>query len=291
LSWTFEFLAGPYTLTEGPAWDGTGLLFSDIRNDRILRYDEATGRIDTFRTNTNGTNGLFFDHEGRLYGCQGGGRQVVRFERDGSATVVADRFEGKRLNSPNDLAVDAQGRVWFTDPCYSDRSQMELTHDSVFRASPEDGGWRLDRVTFDTTRPNGILLSHDDQTLYVAESPPAPAGRRELRAYDIGDDGTVGPYQVLHDFGEHRGIDGMCLDAEGNIVATCGWENGGPGPRIAVFSPNGEVLEEHPVPAPIKRPTNCTFGGPDLRTLYVTDIDGHLHRARTERQGKHRWPR
>jgi gluconolactonase len=287
VSWSFERLAGPFSLTEGPAWDGTGLLFSDIRNDRIMRFDEATGRVDVFRTDTNGCNGLMLDEQGRLYGCEGVGRRVVRYGR-GPAEVVADRFEGKRLNSPNDLAVDALGRVWFTDPCYSDRTHMELEHDSVYRATPEDGGWRLDRVTFDTTRPNGLLISHDELTLYVAESPPAPQGRRELRAYEIGEDGTVGPYQVLHDFGEHRGIDGMCLDAEGNIVATCGWELGGPGPRIAVFSPNGQVLEEHPVPAPIKRPTNCTFGGPDLRALYVTDIDGHVHRARTDRQGRRR---
>ena len=285
MSWSFERLAGPFTLTEGPVWDGTGLLFSDIRNNRILRFDEATGRVDTFRADTNGCNGLMFDAEGRLYGCEGVGRRVVRYGR-GPAEVVADRWEGKRLNSPNDLAVDSAGRVWFTDPCYSDRTQMELDHDSVFRATPADGGWRLDRVTFDTTRPNGILISHDERTLYVAESPPAPQGRRELRAYAIGDDGTVGPYQVLHDFGENRGIDGMCLDADGHIVATCGWELGGPGGRIAVFSPNGEVLEEHPMPAPVKRPTNCTFGGADLTTLYVTDIDGHLHRARTERQGR-----
>jgi gluconolactonase len=290
VSWSFERLAGPFSLTEGPAWDGTGVLFTDIRNNRIMRFDEATNRIDTVRTGTNGCNGLMYDAEGRLYGCEGDGRRVVRYGRGGTE-VVAERFQGKRLNSPNDLAIDALGRVWFTDPGYFDRTQMELDHDSVFRATPSEGSWRLDRVTFDTTRPNGILLSHDDRTLYVAESPGAPEGTRQLRAYPIADDGTVGAFQVLHDFGEHRGIDGMCLDADGNIVATCGWENGGPGPRIAVFSPNGEVIEEHPVPAPIKRPTNCTFGGPDLRTLYVTDIDGHLHRARTERTGRHRWPR
>ena len=298
MSWSFEPLAGPYTLTEGPAWDGTGLLFSDIRNNRIMRFDESTNRVDIFRGGTNGCNGLMFDEQGRLYGCEGTGRRVVRYGRPGQAEVIADQFEGKRLNGPNDLAIDSQGRVWFTDPCYADRTQMELEHDSVFRATPpvleaapEGNGWRLDRVTFDTTRPNGILLSHDERTLYVAESPPAPTGQRQLRAYAIGDDGTVGPYQVLHGFGEHRGIDGMCLDVDGNIVATCGWEQGGPGPRIAVFSPNGEVLEEHPVPAPVKRPTNCTFGGPGLSTLYVTDIDGHLHRARTDRQGRHRWPK
>ena len=107
---------------------------------------------------------------------------------------------------------------------------------------------------------------------------------RQLRAYPINDDGSLGPYRVLHDFGEARGIDGMCWDTEGNIVATCGWELSGPGARIAVFAPDGTVLEEHPIPA--GRPTNCTFGGTDLRDLYITTIEGHLYRVRAiGRQG------
>ena len=292
MSWAFERLAGAYTLSEGPAWDGTGLLFTDIHNSRILRYDPAAGAVSVFREGTNEANGLVFDREGRLFACEGGGRRVVRYGADGEVEVVADRLDGKRLNSPNDLAIDRQGRVWFTDPRYSDdRQTMELDHESVLRATPSDGGWTVERVVFDTIRPNGILISADERTLYVAESPRFPEGRRELRAYAIGEDGTVGPYQVLHDFGDHRGIDGMCLDTEGNVVATCGYEAGGPGPRIAVFAPDGRVLEEHPVPPPVKRPTNCTFGGPDLTTLYVTDIDGHLHRAQTERRGRLWWPR
>jgi gluconolactonase len=138
-------------------------------------------------------------------------------------------------------------------------------------------------MTFDTTSPNGLLLSPDEKTLYVAESKYGDGQKRELRAYPIREDGTLGQYQVLHNFYPHRGIDGMCLDSEGNLIATAGWEESGPGGMIYVFAPNGRVLETHPVPC--NRPTNCTFGGADLRDLYVTSIEGHLLRARTDRRG------
>ena len=115
LSWSFERLAGPYTLTEGPAWDGDGLLFSDIQSDRILRFDPATGRIDVFRTGTDGGNGLTFDPEGRLYGCQQWSRRIVRYEPDGSTTVIVDRLDGRRLNSPNDLAIHSNGTIYFSN--------------------------------------------------------------------------------------------------------------------------------------------------------------------------------
>jgi gluconolactonase len=301
VSWTFERLAGPFGLTEGPAWDGSGLLFTDGRNKRIRRYDEATGRIDVWREGTDGVNGLMFDRSGVLYGCEGADlRRVVRYDRGGVTTVVADRFEGKRLNSPNDLAIDSTGRIWFTDPRYGEnRADMELDHESVLRATPPAAGspsgheaaWSLERMTFDTSRPNGLLLSADEKWLYVAQSSYVPTEPRQLRAYPIKEDGTLGRYEVLHDFGPHRGVDGMCFDTEGNIVATCGWEASGPGGMIAIFAPNGRVLETHPTPEPVKRPTNCAFGGPELNVLYVTDIDGHLHRARTERRGVLWWPR
>ena len=292
MAWQFEKLAGPFGLTEGPAWDGTGLIFTDGRNKRLRRYDEATNRVDIWREGTDGVNGLMFDPNGALYGCEGGAaRRVVRYDRGGVTNVVADRFEGKRLNSPNDLAIDSKGRIWFTDPRYGDdRADMELEHESVFRATPAaDGSWSLERMTFDTSRPNGLLFSADEKWLYVAQSSYVPTEPRQLRAYPVNEDGTLGRYEVLHDFGPHRGVDGMCLDAEGNVVATCGWEVSGPSGMVAVFAPNGRVLETHPTP--VKRPTNCTFGGADLTTLYLTDIDGHLHRATTERTGKLWWPR
>ena len=288
MTWQFEVVAGPFGFTEGPVWDGQALFFSDIPSSRILRYDPATREVTTYREGTHEGNGLMLDREGRLYGCQGGseGRRVVRYEADGTVTVIADRFGGKRLNSPNDLAFDAQGRLWFTDPRYGDfRDDMELDHESVFRAEEQaDGSWSLTRVTFDTTRPNGLLIAHDGSTLYVAQSEYGVDRKRELRAYPIREDGTLGEYRVLHNFYPHRGIDGMVLDGEGNIVATAGWQESGPGPMLYVFAPNGRVLETHPVP--FDRPTNCTWGGADRRTLYVTVGTGHLLAARTERSGR-----
>lgn len=278
-------MAGPFGFTEGPAWDGGTLLFSDIPSSRILRYSPASGETAVYREGTGEGNGLMFDAAGRLYGCQGGGRAVVRYEEDGRTIIIADRFEGRRLNSPNDLAFDSQGRLWFTDPRYGDlRSDMELDHESVFRADPQpDGSWSLQRMTYDTTRPNGLLISPDGGILYVAQSEYGDDRKRELRAYPIHADGNLGRYSVLHNFYPHRGIDGMCLDAEGNIVATAGWQESGPGPMIYVFAPNGRVLETHPVP--FDRPTNCTWGGAGLATLYVTAGTGHLLAARTERKG------
>ena len=287
MDWSFEIVAGPFGFTEGPAWDGQALLFSDIPSSRILRYDPDSGETTVYRENTHEGNGLMFDAAGRLYGCQGGtdGRRVVRYEPDGGVTVIADRFEGRRLNSPNDLAFDRRGRLWFTDPRYGDfRADMELEHESVYRADPQpDGSWLLHRVTFDTTRPNGLLISPDGRTLYVAQSEYGVDRKRELRAYPIRDDGSVGDYQVLHNFYPHRGIDGMCLDVDGNLVATAGWNESGPGPLLYFFSPTGRVLATHPVP--FDRPTNCTWGGPELRTLYVTVATGHLLAVETERRG------
>ena len=291
MSWTFEHVAGPVGFAEGPAWDGTGLLFSDIKNSRTMRYEPGSGKTTVFREGTDEANGLMFDTNGRLYACEGGGRRIMRYEPDGETTVLADRFEGKRLNSPNDLAIDAHGRIWFTDPRYGEqRDDMDLDHESVFRLDPQaDGSWWIRRMTFDTTRPNGLLISADQKILYVAQSEYGEGKKRELRAYPIREDDTLGPYQVLHNFCPHRGIDGMCLDVEGNIIATAGWEVSGPGPMIYVFAPSGRVLETHPVPS--DRPTNCTFGGPGLSTLYVTAGSGDVYRVETNRRGRLWFPR
>jgi gluconolactonase len=285
MAWTFELLAGPATITEGPAWDGSGLFYTAIRENEIRRFDPATERITTVYRDTNGTNGLLFGPDGNLYACESGAGTMARYDTNGHKAILISQYEGKRLNSPNDLALDSQGRIWFTDPRYGDQTGRELDHDSVYRITPTADGstpWPIERLTFDTTRPNGLLLSPDERTLYVAQSDYE--GPRELRAYPVSEDGTLGQYTLLHDFGENRGIDGMCFTTEGNIVATCGWELGGPGSRIAVFAPDGTVLEEHPVPE--GRPTNCTYGDANLDTLYVTTIDGHLYRVRdTSRRG------
>ena len=286
MSWDFELVAGPFDFTEGPAWDGEVVLFTDIPNNCIMCYDPSSGECTEFRTGTNEANGLMFDKAGHLYACEGGGRgrRMVRYNADGTTDVLVERFEGKRLNSPNDLAFDTQGRLWFTDPRYGEIfDDMELGHESVFRLDPQpDGTWEINRVTYDTTKPNGLLISPDGKWLYVAQSHYGDDKKRELRGYPINDDGIVGEYEVLHNFFPHRGIDGMCLDTEGNIIATAGWEQSGPGPMIYVFAPNGRVLETHPLPT--DRPTNCTFGDADLQTLYVT-AGGCLYRTRTERKG------
>lgn len=300
MSWKFELLMKPTAvpLTEGPVWDGESLLFTHIRASRIMRYDPKSGALSEWRTATNRTNGLAFDADGRLFGCCSGGRAIVRFDSDGKTVTIADRVEGKRLNTPNDLAIDRKGRIWFTNPWNEGNidptEQQELDNRSVLRADPQkDGRYTVTRVTFDTTQPNGILVSQDQSTLYVAESGYDKKIPRELRAYPIREDGSLGTYTTLFTWGAdarglHRGIDGMCLDRDGNIVATAGWEVSGAGPMIYVFTPAGRVLETHPVPA--NRPTNCCFGGADLTTLFVTTTQGHFFRAQTERVGWAMYP-
>ena len=300
MSWNFELIVKPTAvpLTEGPVWDGEFLFFTHIHASRLLRYDPKSGAVTVVRENTNRTNGLAFDAQGRLFGCCSGGRSNVCFDADGSTAVVADKFEGKRLNTPNDLAIDRKGRIWFTNPVnggnWDKGSVSELGDQSVYRLDPQaDGSYKIARVTFDTTMPNGILISPDNNTLYVAESSFEAKTPRELRAYPIKEDGSLGSFTTLHTWGAdsrgvHRGIDGMCLDRDGNIVATNGWEVAGPGPLITVFSPTGRVLETHPVPA--LRPTNCCFGGPDLTTLFVTVWHGHVFKAKTKRVGWAMYP-
>ena len=295
MSWQFEVLDPPYgAVSEGPVWDGKVLLYTRIQQSRIMQFDPASGALTVFRENTNYTNGLAYDSKGRLYGCVGGAdgnnRRISRFEPDGGEIVLSDNFEGKRFNIPNDLVVDPEMRVWFTDPFYEgaagpwskDRTHKDLDHDSVYRLDPQsDGSYTITRLTFDTTRPNGLLFSAENKVLYVAQSGRLETEYRQLRAYSVNDDLSLGPAKVLHDFGEHRGIDGMCLDSEGNIVATAGWELGGPGPSMYVFAPDGKVVERHDVPC--MRPTNCCFA--DGGTLYVTTIEGYLLRTETGRKG------
>ncbi|MCH7792653.1 MAG: SMP-30/gluconolactonase/LRE family protein, partial [Planctomycetes bacterium] len=239
---------------------GEAVYFTHIPTSRILRYDPDSGEITEWRGDTNHTNGLVHDAQGRLFGCCSGGRSIVRFDPDGTTATVAGLVDGQKLNTPNDLATDLHGRIWFTNPWNVgniDPSEVEeLDNRSVLRADPKpDGSYSVARVTFDTTMPNGVLVSADQRTLYVAESnSEAMDLDRELRAYPINDDGSLGPYEVLHTFGRdknavHRGIDGMCLDVDGNIVATAGWPTAGPGPMIYVFSPTGRVIETDPVPA------------------------------------------
>lgn len=287
MSWTFEQVVEPLEFTEGPVWDGEGVLFSDIPSGRIMRYVPRTDECSVYWSGTGNSNGLKLNEQGELYGCEMGGRQIARYNDDGSTTTIVDSFEGKRLHKPNDLAFDADGNLWFSDPDYDvgwvEGEDRELDHDSIYRVDLEENPWTAERMTFDTTRPNGLLVSPDQSRLYVAEMKYGEGNSRELRSYPILDDGSLGEYDVLHNFYPHRGIDGMCLDENGNIVATAGWPDSGPGPMIYVFQPDGRVLETHPLPT--DTPTNCAFGDADLKTLYVTESGGRLFRARTDRVG------
>jgi gluconolactonase len=284
MSWEFERVAGPYEFTEGPVWDGEGVLFTDIPTDRVMRYDAATGETSVYREGTNAANGLKLGPDGTLYACEMRGRRVARYTDNGGEPLV-EEYGGGRFNSPNDLAFDSAGTLWFTDPFYdtawldAETHGFDLDHRSVYRVDPA-APETLTRMTHDTTNPNGLLVSPDDEWLYVAQSDYD--GALELRAYPIEND-ELGEFETLHDFSPHRGIDGMCLDEDGNVVATAGSDEGGPGPTLYVFAPGGQVLETHPIDDP--KPTNCAFGDEDLRTLYVTGSKGSLFRARTDRRG------
>lgn len=253
--------------TEGPVLAADGaILFSDI-GDRILRYDPKTCKTSVFREPSGRANGLIYDPQGRLVAAEGantgGNRRISITESDGAVRTLADRYEGKRFNSPNDLAVDRQGRVYFTDPRYVGDEPRDLDFEAVFLVHT-DG--KAVVATREVTKPNGILVSPDGKTAYVAESDSRADGKHQLLAFDVQSDGTLGGKRVLYDFGPNRrGIDGMTLDRQGNIYATAGRDDLA---GIYVFSPEGAHLAMVPMPGD---PTNCVFGGgEESTTLYIT---------------------
>ena len=286
--WKFELVAGPFKgATEGPVWDGKNLLFSVPAENLILSYDPLRGAVGEFRKFTNRTKGLARSPDGLIYGCQAGSRRVVCFNPDGSTSPLAYRLADHFHNHPHDLAVDRKGRIWFTDPydpipAPGPQLHGPLDHASVLLLDRRvDRSWYLKRVTYDTRSPMAIALSRDEKFLYLSENGLA-GETRELRAYPIDDDGSLGTYDLLHTFasdrrGPQRGVSGMCVDGDGNIIAAAGWEKGGPGAMIYVFAPSGRVIETHPMP---QRPTKCAFGDANLATLYVTTEGGHLYRVR-----------
>ena len=191
MSWNFTNVNGPYGGTsEGPAWDGSGLLFTVIPYSYIMRYDPEVARCDHLQGRARTTRtGLCSTHPVRCSRARAAAGEWCDTRRTAAQPCLADGFEGKKLNVPNDLAIDHAGRVWFTDPLYEgaggawseDRSNKELDHDSVYRLDPQaDGSWSITRVTFDTTRPNGLLFSLAYNTLYVAQSGRLPEEKREL---------------------------------------------------------------------------------------------------------------
>ena len=295
MTWEFERVAGPYKgRTGGLAWDGSGMLFSAVQEERVLRLDPESGECAEFRRATGRVNGLAIAPDGTVYGAQEGGRRLVRFMKDGSTLTAPDELDGRHHNQPTDVVVDAQGRVWFTDPYnaqppYGPPVFPMLDHASVLRLDPEGArGGRLTRVTHDTHGPRAVLVSPDAKTLYVADGDMERGDMCQLFAYPLRADGSVGTAKSLLAFAPmERGIEGMCFAADGNIVACAGWKKGGLGPKLHVISPSGTVLESHAAPADL--PMRCAFGDADLASLYVTAGDGCVYRAKnTGRRGLRR---
>jgi gluconolactonase len=252
---------------EGPVWFGDArcVLWSDIPNNRILRWDEETGATSVFRRPSNNSNGNTRDREGRLVTCEHLTRRVTRTEYDGSITVLADRFEGKRLNSPNDVVVKSDGSIWFTDPDFGilgfyegEQAPMELPT-CIYRVDGRSGRIRL--ITDEVGRPNGLCFSPDERTLYVVECASTP---RRLLALDVAEDGdTVSGRRVFVDAG--RGTpDGFRCDVDGNLWCGWGMEQGLDG--VMVFNPAGVPIGRVALP---ERCANLCFGGRHRNRLFM----------------------
>ena len=267
-------VAADCKFTEGPAVDAEGnVFFSDGPNDRILRTT-AAGEVSVFRQPCGRVNGMKFDQSGRLVVCQssgtGGKRRVARLAADGAQTPLAERFDGKQLNAPNDLTIDRLGRIYFTDIAAPPEGQQPELPSGVYRI---DEPGKFVRVIDDLQRPNGIVLSADNGLLYVSDR-----GTQKLHRYRVQTDGGLEPDGIVYDFSPDRGIDGLTLDAAGNIWAAAGLEKT---TGLWVISPAGQRLLHHPMP---EFSTNLCFAGSDLRDLYFT-AGGSLYKLRTTKPG------
>jgi gluconolactonase len=253
--------------TEGPTVDAAGdVYFTETVFQRIVRLG-ADGKMTVYRENSNAANGLIFDSQGRLIACESGkeGARVTRTDmKTGKVDVIAREYNGEKFNAPNDVTIDSKGRIYFTD----------LPGGTVHRIDTDGKLTRiLDRPAIQ--RPNGISISPDDRTLYLVEANQAEGGARMIRAYDLGADGSVSRMRVFHNFYPGRSADGLCIDSQGNLHAAAGLhrrrgtsETLDTKPGVHVFSPQGKSLRFYPVPEDTI--TNCAFGGPDMKTLYVT---------------------
>jgi gluconolactonase len=252
---------------EGPAYFPAGryLVWSDIPNDRMLRYDETSGAVSVFRHPAGYTNGNTVDRQGRLISCEHGNRRVGRTEHDGSITVIASHYQGKRLNSPNDAVVKSDGSIWFTDPAYgidSDyeghKAESEIGACNVYRVDPHSGDIRI--VADDFVRPNGIAFSPDERRLYVADTGATHVkdGPRHIRVFDVSDDGRLSGGKVFAT--STAGLfDGMRLDEAGRI-----WTSAGDG--VHCYDPDGTLLGKILVPEAV---ANVVFGGVKRNRLYI----------------------
>ncbi len=267
--------------TEGPAVGADGTVyFSDILNDRILQFT-PDGTTSVFRQPSGRTNGNTFDLEGRLLHCEGaefgpgGGRRITRTTLEtGEYEILTERYDGVRYNAPNDICVDGRGRIYFTDPCYGDRSQMEMEIEGVYRIDLDGNVTRiLEQPAIE--RPNGIAVTQDSRRLYVVDSKPAPGGNRKIWAFDLNDQGDPSNQRLVVDFAPGRGGDGMRLDMEGNLYIAAGI-NTPRGPHetadvpagVYIVTPRGVL--KHRIPVGEDFITNLAFGGRDGKTLYIT---------------------
>jgi gluconolactonase len=268
---------------EGPAADANGhVYFSDIINNRILKLDSRTSEFSVWRADSGRSNGLLFDAQGRLLACEGnefggnGNRRITRTDmKTGHVEVLTDRFEGKRYNAPNDIAARSNGQIFFTDPSYDRRQEMELSHESVYRIDTNGTVTRIITGPDDIQRPNGIALSPDERTLYVVDSNRGQNTNRKIWAFDLDPAGKPSGHRLVFDFAPGRGGDGMAVDIEGNLYIAAGVhrarndsETTDVPTGIYVISPTGKLHGRIPIPEDII--TNVTFGGDDLRTLYIT---------------------
>lgn len=284
---------------EGPAWHPElGLLFSG--HEGIGRFDRD-GKLSVYRKNA-GTNGLLFDKQGGLISCEPGQRRVGYTSPEGTHRVLTDNFEGKKYNQPNDVTVDSQGRIYFSDPRYGSRDGMEIKDadgrlvEGVYRVDPNGKVTRV--ITHEADRPNGVLVTPDDRYLFVADNNNNDiGGARKLWRFDLQGDGKIDPKSrlLVFDWKNGRGPDGMVLDAKGNLFVAGGLTKSNPPAESAdefkggvyVFSAKGKLVEF--IAIPNDEVTNCTFGGDDLKTLYVT-AGGNLWSVRVNTPGKLPWP-
>lgn len=257
---TIERVAGGLGFTEGPVWLDNSLIFSDIPRNRICRLSFAPEGpvLGTFRHPSGHSNGLTIDRAGRLIACEHGNRRVSRTEADGTIVNLATHFQGKRLNSPNDVVARSDGSVYFTDPPYGLPGLThgkELAVNGVYRIGP-DG--ELGLLVDDFDRPNGLAFSPDESLLYVDDSP-----RRHVRVFDVHPDGSLGGGRVFADMSatpDRGSPDGMKIAVDGTIFCT------GPG-AVWVYHPNGDLLGRI---VPPEKPANLAWGGADRQTLYIT---------------------
>ena len=267
-------VAGGCKFTEGPAVSPTGeLFFSDIENNRIMKVT-GPGKAQEFRRPSGRANGIVFDSRGRLVMCQGGGpgggRRVARLEKDGRETVLAEAYGGKKFIAPNDLCMDGLGRIFFTDPYYGPPAVKSQPSSGVYLIT---AGGEVRLLLKDLLKPNGIALSPDGLHLYISDR-----GTQKLHRYRVGEEGGLTGRKIVYDFSPDRGIDGMCLDAKGNIYGAAGKEKT---TGLFVISPEGKLLLHLPMP---EFSTNVTFGGEDGRDLYLT-ASSSVYKMRSLQQG------